>query len=144
LKALSAPGIDAVGVPFEHGASAGRYSSTSSFNGYLRRGKICTLLVLAERLWASHKPQPHEVMAVQEPASDQQVAAVQPKKETFKKKTNGGISGSGSSVGGASSHNGGVLSHAEQARVGSSLCLKHFCYGAAARGCIKPCSWLGN
>jgi hypothetical protein len=30
-------------------------------------GDIRTLAALADRLWASHKPQPHEVMAVQEP-----------------------------------------------------------------------------
>jgi hypothetical protein len=32
-------------------------------------GDICALAALADRLWASHKPQPHEVMAVQEPAA---------------------------------------------------------------------------
>jgi hypothetical protein len=82
--------------------------------------------------------QPHEVMAVQEPADNHQVAAVQPKKKTFKKKTS---SSSGSS---GSSGKGGVLFHAKQARVGFGLCFKHFCYGAAARGCIKPCSWSEN
>ena len=100
-------------------------------------GNIRALAALADRLWASHKPQPHEVMAVQEPASsgEQQVAAVQPKRKQFKKKSSGG---------GASSGNSGILSHAEQARVGSGLCFKHFCYGAAARGCTKPCNWSGN
>jgi hypothetical protein len=51
-------------------------------------GDIRTLATLADRLWASHKPQPH---AVQEPvggeSSEPQVAAVQPKKKQFKKKT---------------------------------------------------------
>ncbi len=79
-------------------------------------------------------------MAVQEPVGGdcgkQQVAAVQPKKKQFKKKTGGGS--------GASSGNGGVLSHAEQARVGSGLCFKHFCYEARATGCTKPCNWSGN
>ncbi len=98
------------------------------------------LAALSDRLWVSHNPPPHEVMAVQEPAGggEQQVAAVQPKKKQFKKKSGGGCGSSGS---GASSGNGGVLSHAEQARVGSGLCFKHFCYGAAARGCTKPCYW---
>jgi hypothetical protein len=81
-------------------------------------GDIRTLAALADRLWASHKPQPHEVMAVQEPVggsgSEPQVAAVQPKKRQFKKKTGGSGGGSGG--------NSGVLSHAEQARVGSGLC----------------------
>jgi hypothetical protein len=48
-------------------------------------GDIRALAALADRLWASHKPQPHEVMAVQEPggggSSEPQVAAVQPKKK---------------------------------------------------------------
>jgi hypothetical protein len=105
-------------------------------------GDIRALAALADRLWASHKPQPHEVMAVQEPvggdSSEPQVAAVQPKKKQFKKKTGGGNGG------GASSGNGGVLSHAEQARVGSGLCFKHFCYGAKANSCTKPCNWSGN
>jgi hypothetical protein len=64
------------------------------------------------------------MMAVQEPAGEQQVAEIQPKKKVFKKKTGGS---EGSSGNGVSSGNGGILSHAEQARVGSSLCFKHFC-----------------
>ncbi len=86
-------------------------------------------------------------MAVQEPVSSEpQVAAVQPKKKQFKKKTGCGNGGgnSGGNGGGASSGNGGVLSHAEQARVGSGLCFKHFCYGAKANSCTKPCNWSGN
>jgi hypothetical protein len=63
-------------------------------------GDIRALAALADRLWSSHKPQPHEVMTVQESASDQQVAAVQPKKKMFKKKYGG--SGSGPSSNGAS------------------------------------------
>jgi hypothetical protein len=78
-------------------------------------------------------------MAVQEPAGgsggEQQVAAVQPMKKQFKKKTGGGGSSSGS---GASSGNSDVLSHAEQARVGSGLCFKHFCYGAEPMGAPSP------
>jgi hypothetical protein len=110
--------------------------------GEQESGDIRALAALADRLWASHKPQPNEVMAVQEPvgsgSSETQVAAIQPKKKQFKKKT--GRSGGG----GASSGNGGVLSHAEQARVGSSLCLNHFVWGAKAKNCIKPCNWSGN
>jgi hypothetical protein len=84
-------------------------------------GDIRALAELADRLWASHKPQPHEVMAVQEPVSsgEQQVAAVRSKKKQFKKKTLGG-------GGGAFSGDGSILSHAEQARVGSGQCYKHF------------------
>ncbi len=104
-------------------------------------GDIRALAALADRLWVSHKPQPHEVMAVQEPvggSSESQVAAVQPKKKQFKKKTGG------SGGGGAFSGNGGALSHAEQARVGSGLCFNHFVWGAKARSCVKPCNWSGN
>jgi hypothetical protein len=82
---------------------------------------IGTLEALTDRLLASHKPQPNEVMAVQEPvpseSSEPQVAAVQPKKT-------GGGSGSGGNSGG--------LSHAEQARVGSGLCFNRFVWGAKA------------
>jgi hypothetical protein len=104
---------------------------------------IRALAALADRLWVSHKPQPHVVMAVQEPVGSgkQQVAAVQPKKKQLKKKTGGGGGSSGS---GASSGNTGFLSHAEQALVGSGPCFKHFCYLAAARGCTKPSNWSGN
>jgi hypothetical protein len=48
----------------------------------------------------------------------------------------GGISGSGG--------NNGILSHAEQARVGSGLCFNHFVWGANARNCINPCNRSGN
>jgi hypothetical protein len=47
-------------------------------------GNIRALAALADRIWMSHKPQPHEVVAVQEPVgsggSEPQVSAVQPKK----------------------------------------------------------------
>jgi hypothetical protein len=93
-------------------------------------------------LAASHKTQPHEVMAVQEPVggsgSKPQVAAVQPKKKQFKKKTGG------SGGGGGSGGNSGVLNHAEQARVGSGLCFNHFVWGAKVKNCVKPCNWSGN
>jgi hypothetical protein len=78
---------------------------------------IHALVALADRLWASHNPQRHEVMAVQEPADEQQVAAVQPQKKAFKMKTGGG----------GSSGNGSILSHTEQAQAGSGLCFNHFC-----------------
>jgi hypothetical protein len=94
---------------------------------------IRALVALADRLWASHKPQPQEVMAVQEPVSscdgEQQIAVVQPKKRHPKKKTGGG---------GGPSGNGGVLSHAEQAWVGSGLCFKNFVYGAKPTAAPSP------
>jgi hypothetical protein len=73
-------------------------------------GNIRALAALADRLWVSHKPRPHEVMAVKELVSsgndEQQIASVQAKMKHPKKKADGG---------GGSSGNGGVLSHAEQA-----------------------------
>jgi hypothetical protein len=132
-------------VPFRDGAAAGlpiplpaaASQTLRTLLGEQECGDIRALAALADRLWASHKPQPLEVMAVQEPVGgsdgEQQIAAVQPKKKHPKKKTGGG---------GGSSGNGGVLSHAEQARVGSGLCFKHFCYGAKANSCTKPCNWL--
>ncbi len=64
-------------------------------------GDFRALAVLADRLWPSHKPQPHEVMAVKESVSSgnekQQIAAVQAKKKHHKKKTGGG-SGSATTV----------------------------------------------
>ncbi len=95
---------------------------------------------LADRLWPSHKPQLHEVMAVQEPAGDQKVAAVQPKKKTLKKKSGGG--GSGSSGNGASGRSGSILSHAEPGL--DPACASSTSNGAATRGCTKPCNWSGN
>jgi hypothetical protein len=61
-------------------------------------GDIRALVALADRLWVCHKPQPNEVMAVQEQVGSgkQQVAAVQPKKKQLKKKTGGGGGSSGS------------------------------------------------
>jgi hypothetical protein len=49
----------------------------------------------------------------------------------------GGGGGSGQQV----SH---MLTHAEQARIGSGLCFNHFCYGAKAKKCEDPCTWSGN
>jgi hypothetical protein len=51
-----------------------------------------------------------------------------------KKQGPGGGGGSGQQV----SH---MLTHAEQARIGSGLCFNHFCYGAKAKKCEAPCTW---
>jgi hypothetical protein len=97
-------------------------------------GDIRTLAALADRLWASFKPQPHEVMAVQEPVGDEssepQVAAIQPKKKA------GGNGGPGS--------NSGVLSHADQARVGSGLCFHHFVWGGQGQELRQALQLVGK
>jgi hypothetical protein len=56
-----------------------------------------------------------------------------------KKQGRGGGAGGGS--GQQASH---TLTHAEQARVGSGLCFRHFCFGAKASKCEAPCNWSGN
>jgi hypothetical protein len=107
-------------------------------------------------LFAAHNSkQAHDVVAAVAAVSlsDQEggettVAAVRPGggggqrgggRKSKKKQGRGGGAGGGS--GQQASH---TLSHAEQARVGSGLCFKHFCYGAKATGCQAPCTWSGN
>ena len=57
------------------------------------------------------------------------------------KKKQGRGGGAGGSSGQQASH---TLTHAEQARVGSGLCFRHFCFGAKASKCEAPCNWSGN
>ncbi len=94
--------------------------------GEQERGYIRALATLADRLWASHKPQSHEVKAVKESVGggdgEQQIAAVQPKKKHPKKKSGGGSSSSG------------ILSYAEQAQVGSGQCFNHFVWRGGGGG----------
>jgi hypothetical protein len=52
--------------------------------------------------------------------------------------------GRGGGVGGSGQQASHTLTHAEQARVGSGLCFRHFCFGAKASKCEAPCSWSGN
>ncbi len=99
-------------------------------------GNIRALAAFADRLLLSHKPQLHEVMAVQEPAGDQKVAAVQPKNKS------GG--GSGFSGNGASGISGSILSHEETRPWLDLACASSTYNKAAARGCTKPCNWSGN
>ena len=99
--------------------------------------------------------QPHDVVAAVAAVSlsDQEggettVAAVRPGggggqrgggRKSKKKQGRGGGAGGGS--GQQASH---TLTHAEQARVGSGLCFRHFCFGAKASKCEAPCNWSGN
>jgi len=99
-------------------------------------GNIRALAALADKMWPSNKPQLHEVMAVQEPAGDQKVAAVQPKNKS------GG--GSGFSGNGASGISGSILSHEETRPWLDPACASSTPNRAAARGCTKPCNWSGN
>jgi hypothetical protein len=55
------------------------------------------------------------------------------------KKKQGRCGGAGGGSGQQASH---TLTHAEQARVGSGLCFRHFCFGAKAGK--APCNWSGN
>ncbi len=52
--------------------------------------------------------------------------------------------GRGGGAGGSGQQTSHTLTHAEQARVGSGLCFRHFCFGAKASKCEAPCNWSGN
>jgi hypothetical protein len=52
--------------------------------------------------------------------------------------------GRGGSAGGSGQQASHTLTHAEQARVVSGLCFRHFCFGAKATKCEAPCTWSGN
>jgi hypothetical protein len=108
-------------------------------------GDIRSLAARADKMWATHKHQSHDVVANVEPAEDQpaQIAAVQKaakKKKFAGKKKPGGQATAASSSGSGS----GSLTHSEQARVGSGICYFHWTHGARASKCVDPCSWAGN
>ncbi len=52
--------------------------------------------------------------------------------------------GRGGGAGGSGQLASHTLTQAEQARVGSGLCFRHFCFGAKANKCEAPCTWSGN
>jgi hypothetical protein len=120
-------------------------------------GDIRSLAARADRLWATHRPQSHDLVANVDVAEEQpaQIAAVQ-KKEPLKKKfagkkfggrpsaAVGGQAASSSSSGSGSGSGPGGLTHSEQARVGSGLCYFHWTHGVKANKCVAPCSWTGN
>jgi hypothetical protein len=117
-------------------------------------GDIRSLAARADRLWATHRPQGHDLVAQVGMAEDQpaQVAAVQ-RKEPFKKKPWSRPAGkkpwgrqqaAGGQAAMASGPGPAKITHSEQARVGSGLCSFHWTYGAEARKCVDPCSWAGN
>jgi hypothetical protein len=121
-------------------------------------GDIRSLAARADRLWATHRPQSHDLVANVDVAEEQpaQIAAVQ-KKEPFKKKkfagkkfggrpsaAVGGHAASSSSSGSGSGSGPGGVTHSEQARVGSGLCYFHWTHGVKANKCVAPCSWTGN
>ena len=123
-------------------------------------GDIRSLAARADRLWATHRPQSHDLVANVDVAEEQpaQIAAVQ-KKEPFRKKkfagkkfggrpsaaAGGQATSSSSSGSGSGSGSGpGELTHSEQARVGSGICYFHWTHGAKANKCVAPCSWTGN
>jgi hypothetical protein len=99
-------------------------------------GDIRSLAARADRLWATHKPQSHDLVAHLDTAEEQlaQITAVQ-KKEPFKKKkfarkkSGGGQLAAGGSQAVATFGSGGSGSggstHSKQALVGSGLCYFH-------------------
>ncbi len=52
--------------------------------------------------------------------------------------------GRGGGAGGSGQQASHTLTLAEQARVRSGLCFRHFCFGAKATKCEAPCTWSGN
>ena len=112
----------------------------------------------ADQFWAHNSRLPHDTVAAVRPAAAEQeedgaVAAVRPGKSSQRggsQPKRGGSSGQGR--GGGSSRGGGhdgqqathVLTHAEQARIGTGLCRSHFIFGAKANRCQAPCNWSGN
>jgi hypothetical protein len=120
-------------------------------------GDIRSLAARADRLWATHRPQSHDVVANVDAAEEQpaQITAVQKKEPSQKKKFGkkfggrslaaaGGQATSSSSSGSGSGSGPGGLIHSEQARVGSGLCYFHWTHGVKASKCVAPCSWTGN
>jgi hypothetical protein len=109
-------------------------------------------------LFATHNSkQAHDVVAAVAavPSSEQEgedttVAAIHPgagggqcgggggqQGGSWRGKKEQGLGGGGQQV----SH---TLTHADQARIRSGLRFNHFCYGAKAKKCEAPCTWLGN
>jgi len=86
-------------------------------------GDIRSLAARADRLWATHNLQSHDLVAQVGTVEEQpaQIAAVQ-----------------------VDTSSPGGLTHSEQARVGSGLCYFHWTHGARARRCEAPCSWSEN
>jgi transcriptional regulator with AAA-type ATPase domain len=114
-------------------------------------GDIRSLAARADRLWATHRPQGHDLVAQVGAAEEQpaQVAAVQKKKpwsQPAGKKPWGRQQAAGGQAAVASGPRPARITHSEQARVGSGLCSAHWTYGARAHShkCVAPCSWAGN
>ena len=104
----------------------------------------------ADQFWAHNSRLPHDVVAAVRPAAVEQeddgaVAAVRPGKPPQRggsKQKRGGYGGPGRGGGGRQATH--ALTHAEQARMGTGLCRRHFQFGADAHSCEAPCNWSGN
>ncbi len=121
--------------------------------GELEPGDIRSLAARADRLWATHRPQSHDLVANVDTAEEQlaQIAAVQRKEPSQKKKkfagkkfggrpsaAAGGQATAASGSGSGSGSDAGGLTHSEQARVGSGLCYFHWTHRAKANKCVAP------
>jgi hypothetical protein len=109
-------------------------------------GDIRNLAAKADRLWASHKQQAHDLVANVETAEEQpaqQIAVVQQKKKkrTFRPASKKSRA-SPPAVGGKQVTS--SLTHSEQARVCSGLCYSHWTFRAKAIRCEAPCNWTEN
>ncbi len=107
-------------------------------------------------LFAAHNSkQAHDVVAaaplLEPEGEDTTVAAVRPEAGSGQHGGSGGQRG-GSWRGKKKPGRGGgsgqqvsqIVSHVEQARLETGLCFNHYCYGARAKLCRAPCTWLRN
>jgi hypothetical protein len=108
-------------------------------------GDIRSLAAWTDRLWATHKPQSHDLVAHVDKAAEQpaQIAAVQKKESAQKKKCAGkkfggwplAATGGQTVVTSGSGSVSGGLTHSEQAQVGSGL---YYFYWTSVSSLIPP------
>ncbi len=95
--------------------------------------------------WQRWPPLPSRIKRERRPqwlrSAQESVAGSAAAADSKKKQGRGGGTGGNGGSGQQASH---TLTHAEQARVGSGLCFRHFCFGAKASKCEAPCNWSGN
>jgi hypothetical protein len=109
---------------------------------------------LADRLWATHKPQSNDLVANVDQAEAQIVQSrersLNRRRSLLGKKFGGwpsaaadGQAKAASGSGSGSGSDSGGLTHSEQALVGSGLCYFHWTHGAKANKSEAPGTWAG-
>jgi hypothetical protein len=125
-----------------------------SLLGEQEPGDIRSLVTRADRLWATHKPQSHDLVAHVNTAEEQlaQIAALQKKEPAQKKKFAGkkpggqppAVGGGQAMAASGSGSSSGSLTPYQQTRVSSGLCNYHWNHGAKASKLSATCSWTGD